>query len=80
MRETRPVPFYGGSFITDETGAVVRQMGRTEEGFACATFDLDAIGESRRKWGIFRDRRPEMYGIIASHGRTPEGFGKSNWR
>ena len=29
-------------------------------------FDLDAIGELRRSWGVFRDRRPEMYGALSS--------------
>ena len=53
--------FYGSSFITDGTGAVVQAMGREEEGIICASFDLDGIFADRRNWGLFRDRRPEMY-------------------
>ena len=34
-----------------------------------ASFDLDAIGEKRREWGVFRDRRPEMYQILLTHGK-----------
>ena len=33
------------------------------------TFDLDAIREMRHSWGVFRDRRPEMYGALKSFGR-----------
>lgn len=56
--------FYGSSFITDETGEVLEDAGRTEEKVICHTFDLDAIEEMRFSWGLFRDRRPEMYGKL----------------
>lgn len=56
--------FYGSSFITDETGEVLEDAGRTEEGVILHTFDLDAVEEMRFSWGLFRDRRPEMYGEI----------------
>lgn len=53
--------FYGSSFITDETGELLEDAGRTEEKVILHTFDLDAIEEMRFSWGLFRDRRPEMY-------------------
>lgn len=53
--------FYGSSFITDETGEVIEDAGRTEEGILLHTFDLDAVEDMRFSWGLFRDRRPEMY-------------------
>lgn len=56
--------FYGSSFITDETGEILEDAGRTEEKVILRTFDLDAIEEMRFSWGLFRDRRPEMYGRI----------------
>lgn len=56
--------FYGSSFITDETGEILEDAGRTEERTILRTFDLDAIEELRFSWGLFRDRRPEMYGRI----------------
>ena len=59
--------FYGSSFITDATGAIAAELGRSEEGFATATFDLDEIAKQRAAWGLFRDRRPELYGILSSH-------------
>ena len=53
--------FYGSSFITDETGTIVESASRDEEAILTHTFDLDALYRNRRDWGIFRDRRPEMY-------------------
>ncbi len=58
--------FYGSSFITDATGALVKSMGRTEEGVITASFDLDEVREERMNWGLFRDRRPKMYEVIAT--------------
>lgn len=60
--------FYGSSFIADETGQVIAQADKCSEQVLIAEFDLDAISERRRSWGIFRDRRPEMYGILCTHG------------
>jgi N-carbamoylputrescine amidase len=56
--------FYGRSFISDYQGEKLQEMDRTEEGVRLQRFDLAAIGELRRTWGVFRDRRPEMYGAL----------------
>ena len=53
--------FYGSSFITDETGEILKSASRDTEEVLVQTFDLDTIRENRLAWGIFRDRRPEMY-------------------
>lgn len=53
--------FYGSSFIADATGEVVEQMDRESEGIILHTFDLDALQSERMSWGLFRDRRPEVY-------------------
>ncbi|MFA6830630.1 MAG: N-carbamoylputrescine amidase [Bacilli bacterium] len=53
--------FFGSSFITDETGCVVAKASRDKEEILTHTFDLDEIDKKRRDWGIFRDRRTEMY-------------------
>ena len=53
--------FYGSSFISDETGALVSEAGRDRECVITASFDLEAIEEMRMSWGVFRDRRPEIY-------------------
>jgi N-carbamoylputrescine amidase len=56
--------FYGSSFIADPTGAKVAEADRSSEAILTATFDLDAIRAQRHAWGVFRDRRPELYGPI----------------
>ena len=53
--------FYGSSFITDGAGEVLRSMDRDSEGVITAEFDLDELERERFSWGLFRDRRPEMY-------------------
>jgi N-carbamoylputrescine amidase len=62
--ETCEVTFYGSSFIAGPTGDIVAQAGRIEEGVLTAQFDLDAIRGARQSWGLFRDRRPELYGPL----------------
>ncbi|HEX7109084.1 MAG TPA: nitrilase-related carbon-nitrogen hydrolase, partial [Aestuariivirga sp.] len=58
--------FYGRSFISDYQGEKLIEMDRVEEGVRLQSFDLAAIGELRRSWGVFRDRRPELYGGLLS--------------
>ncbi len=53
--------FYGSSFITDETGEVIESASRDKEEVIIHEFDLDEIKKSRLDWGLFRDRRPDMY-------------------
>jgi len=53
--------FYGSSFITDHTGEKIAGAGRVEDAVIVAEIDLDACASYRRAWGLFRDRRPELY-------------------
>ncbi|OCP36200.1 N-carbamoylputrescine amidase [Ensifer sp. LC163] len=65
------ITFYGSSFIADQTGLKVAEAARQGEAVLTATFDLDEVERQRRSWGVFRDRRPELYGPIATlDGRT----------
>jgi N-carbamoylputrescine amidase len=65
------ITFYGSSFIADQTGAIVAELDRVQEGVVTATFDLDEMAKARASWGLFRDRRPDLYGVIVSHdGKT----------
>ena len=57
--------FYGGSFLTDETGKIEACAGADEETVLLREYDLDEIRDFRMSWGVFRDRRPEMYKIIS---------------
>jgi len=56
--------YYGSSFITDHTGRLLAEMDRTAEGIIMAAFDLEAMQRARRSWGVFRDRRPSLYGTL----------------
>ena len=62
--QTSALQFYGSSFLTDETGAILQQAGRESDAVLCAQYDFAAIREARLSWGMFRDRRPECYGAI----------------
>jgi len=53
--------FYGSSFIADPLGKKVCEADRTTEDVLVHEFDLDKIYEQRIEWGIFRDRRPDLY-------------------
>jgi len=60
------IRFYGSSFIADAMGAKVAEA--PEEGDAVLThaFDLTAIAQLRDNWFVFRDRRPDLYGVLSS--------------
>ena len=65
-RNGTSITFYGSSFIADQTGEKLAEADRTGETVLTATFDLDAIERQRWGWGLFRDRRPELYGAVAT--------------
>ncbi len=62
--QTSALVFYGSSFLTDETGEIVKSADRVSECILSASYDFDAIGRERRNWNVFRDRRPECYDIL----------------
>ena len=57
--------FYGTSFICDEWGDIVAELGDADEGAIVATLDLTRAARNRAGMGFFRDRRPELYARIA---------------
>jgi N-carbamoylputrescine amidase len=59
--ERYTMSFYGSSFIASHTGEKVAEADRENESVLIATFDLDAVQHYRQAWGLFRDRRPELY-------------------
>ena len=58
--------FYGSSLIAGPTGELLEQAGRKVEQILLAEFDLDEIQKMRSGWGIFRDRRPDLYQTLIS--------------
>jgi N-carbamoylputrescine amidase len=57
--------FYGSSFIAGAQGEILAQAPRSGDAIIRATFDLDALRARRAAWGLFRDRRPDLYGALS---------------
>jgi N-carbamoylputrescine amidase len=60
----REITFHGSSFIADPTGDKVAEADRASEAVLTATFDRDELRQMRHAWGLFRDRRPDLYGPL----------------
>ena len=58
--------FYGSSFIADPVGELVCAADRNSEAVITHKFDLAEIAAYRREWGVFRDRRPDLYRPLLS--------------
>ena len=53
--------FYGKSFICDHTGLMLKEASRDKEEILIAEIDIDKNHLFRRNWGLFRDRRIDLY-------------------
>ncbi|AGE53456.1 N-carbamoylputrescine amidase [Acanthocystis turfacea Chlorella virus GM0701.1] len=75
------IDFYGGSFITNNKGAIAAQVGGNPQsnggvdpepiamkGFVKTSFDKKENARFRALWGLFRDRRPELYEELVRQG------------
>lgn len=60
------IDFYGSSFMTDHRGQKITESPRDKEVIQYAEWDLDSVEKARHAWGLFRDRRPELYTDILS--------------
>lgn len=65
--QSSELTFYGSSFITDCTGEILKSADRDSDCVLLCDIDLDKCRVMRQEWGIFRDRRPEMYGKLLSN-------------
>ena len=66
------IHFYGSSFIAGPQGNKLQEADRSSETILAAEFDLDRLEAQRSEWGIFRDRRPDLYqAIITYDGERP---------
>ncbi|WP_281165143.1 N-carbamoylputrescine amidase [Liquorilactobacillus sicerae] len=61
MIDDSSIRFYGSAFITDQTGKIVEQADEETTTALIHTFDMERIQETRNSWGLFRDRRPDLY-------------------
>jgi N-carbamoylputrescine amidase len=62
--EAAQLTFFGASFIADHLGAKVAEADGRNRTVLTATFDLDHVRAERASWGLFRDRRPDLYGAL----------------
>ena len=60
------INFYGSSFICDNMGEIVAAAPRDAESVITQEFDLQQLAATRLSWGLFRDRRPELYRSLLS--------------
>jgi N-carbamoylputrescine amidase len=67
--------FYGHSFCSDESGALVEEL-LEQEGICYGEYDFSRIERARAAWGFFRDRRPDLYGALVT-GDGVVGFPRS---
>jgi N-carbamoylputrescine amidase len=58
------VTFYGSSFVVDHRGRSRAEAGRATVETIYAELDLAQATADRAGWGLFRDRRPELYGDL----------------
>lgn len=65
--EDSTIDFYGSSFIAGPQGNKLQEADRVSETILTAEFDLDRLAWQRSEWGIFRDRRPDLYRAICTY-------------
>jgi N-carbamoylputrescine amidase len=75
--ETFAMTFYGNSFIAGAAGELIETADDPEEAVLVASFDLDELRARRAAWGLFRDRRPELYrDLLTADGLRHEPLGQ----
>jgi N-carbamoylputrescine amidase len=63
------IEFWGGSFVSDPFGTILKEGSRTDEEILIVECDRARIEETRRNWPFLRDRRIDAYGPITSRFR-----------
>ncbi len=58
------VTYFGQAFIAGPRGEILARADATSRMFVTASFDLDELARMRAHWGLFRDRRPDLYGPL----------------
>jgi N-carbamoylputrescine amidase len=64
--ERYELTFYGSSFIAGPAGEKLAEADRSSPAVLTARVDLAELRARRQAWGVFRDRRPDLYGPITS--------------
>ena len=53
--------FYGKSFICDRSGNIISEASKDKEEIIISEIDIEENHLFRRNWGLFRDRRIDLY-------------------
>jgi len=65
------VTYFGQAFIAGPKGQILERADDASNSYVLHGFDLDEIREMRAHWGLFRDRRPDLYGpLLTMDGET----------
>lgn len=75
--DSATLTFYGSSFIAGPRGEIVAEAPRDEPAVITASFDLDEIRALRASWGLFRDRRPDLYDPLLTLDGVQDKAGRS---
>ena len=62
------IDFWGGSFVSDPFGEVLKRAGRREE-LLLVSFDFTKIEKVRKNWPFLKERRMDAYGPITDRFR-----------
>lgn len=68
--EKQRITFYGCSFITDNTGEITARAKDGADIILSGEIDIEENRATRAAWGLFRDRRPDLYGILLTKDGT----------
>jgi len=60
------IEFWGGSFVADPFGVILKEASRTEEEILVVECDRARMEEVRRNWPFLRDRRIDAYAPITA--------------
>ena len=56
----------GGNTVPRSPPSASAEADKSSETVLTASFDLDEVSAYRQAWGVFRDRRPDLYFPILS--------------
>jgi len=71
--DSATMTFYGSSFVAGPTGEIAAEAPCGGAAVVTAGFDLDATAAARQSWGLFRDRRPDLYGALTAPAAPKKG-------
>jgi N-carbamoylputrescine amidase len=70
------IRFYGGSFVADPWGKVVRRASTSRPETVLVELDLSQIRDARSFFGFFDTRQPHTYGVLTKARRSSRGRGR----